>query len=335
MRLTGRLRRASTVAAAFALLVQFMFWPAAAGAQDLPVVRVAALTSGTLNWELDTIRAEGFDRANGFRLEVIPVAGRDAATIALRAGEAETMVADWIWVARQRGSGSDLRFLPYSRATGGLVVPADSAARTLADLRGGRIGIAGGPLDKSWLILRAYSISAHGFDLAEETDQAFGAPPLIFKAALDGEFDGAINFWHFLARMKARGMRELISVDEAAEALGLSRDTPLLGYVFRGDWVAAHPDLVRGFATASRQAKSLLATDDAAWERLRADMPARDDAEFEALKAGFRAGIPEPGPVDIGNARAVFALMAKLGGADLTGKATELPGDVFLDLDGL
>ena len=37
---------------------------------------------------------------------------------------------------------------------------------------------------------------------------------------------------------------------------------------------------------------------DAAWEALRPDMNAETDAEFEALKAGFLAGVPQPGPVD-------------------------------------
>ena len=37
------------------------------------------------------------------------------------------------------------------------MVAADSPAQTLADLDGKKIGIAGGPVDKSWLILRAWS----------------------------------------------------------------------------------------------------------------------------------------------------------------------------------
>lgn len=101
------------------------------------------------------------------------------------------------------------------------MVPADRTATTLADLRGGKIGVAGGPLDKSWIIPRAYAEQAHGLDLAAETEQVFGAPPLIFKSALDGEFDGAVNFWHFMPGMKAAGMTDLISVFDAVVALGL------------------------------------------------------------------------------------------------------------------
>ena len=104
-----------------------------------------------------------------------------------------------------------------------------------------------------------------------------------------------VNFWHFMAKQEAAGMRELVSVDEAAEALGLDPDVPLLGYVVKGEMLREHPELVAGLAAASRAAKELLATDDAAWERLRPLMNADNDAEFEALREGWRDGIPAAG----------------------------------------
>lgn len=299
---------------------------------DTPVLRVAVQETGTVNWEINTIDHNGFDTANGFDMQVQAMAGGPAAQVAFQGGEADVIVSDWIWVARQRAAGKDFVFLPYSKAVGGLMVRADSPRKSLADFRGAKIGIAGGPLDKSWIILRAYAEKTFGMDLAKETEQVFGAPPLIFKSALDGEVDGAVNYWHFMARMKAAGMMELISVADAAGALGLDPQTPLLGYVFKGEMLKDHPELIRAFAEASRASKDLLAKDDAAWERLRPMMPAKAEAEFEALKAGYRAGIPGTTSVDLESARAVFALMAKLGGADLVGTATELPEGVFLDV---
>ena len=46
---------------------------------ELPVLRIAVLPVGTVNWELDTIRHHGLDTANGFTLEVQGVAGGAAA----------------------------------------------------------------------------------------------------------------------------------------------------------------------------------------------------------------------------------------------------------------
>lgn len=302
----------------------------AASAQDLPTLKAAVLKVGTVNWELDTIKHNGFDRANGFQLEVTGLAGNPATRIAFQGGEADIVVADWLWVARQRADGHDYFFVPYSRAVGRILVPEDSTAESLTDLVGQTIGIAGGPVDKSWLILRAYAEQEYGLDLAAETEQVFGAPPLIFKSALDGETAGAINFWHFAAKMKAKGMRELISVAEAAEALGLDPQTPLLGYVFHGRMLAEQPDLVRGFIAASRASKELMASDPAAFDRIRPMMRANADADFEALKAGFIAGIPAPGPVNEEQAARMLEVMARLGGEKLVGDATQLPEGVFV-----
>ncbi|KIT16754.1 ABC transporter substrate-binding protein [Jannaschia aquimarina] len=295
---------------------------------EMPALRAAVLEFGTVNWELDTIRHHGLDGANGFSLEVQGMAGGSAAKTAFQGGEADVIVSDWLWVARQRAAGRDYVFIPYSKAVGGIMVGAESGIETMDDLAGKKIGIAGGPLDKSWLILQAYA-SEQGLDLKSDTEQVFGAPPLIFKTALQGETDAAINFWHFMAKMEAGGMRKLIDVSTAAEALGLDPDTPLLGYVVRGETLRDTPELVNGLAAASRAAKEMLATDDAEWERLRPRMNAKTDAQFEALVAGFRAGIPEAGPVDEAAADRMLRLMAELGGEELIGEATTLPEGVF------
>jgi NitT/TauT family transport system substrate-binding protein len=297
---------------------------------DMPVLKASVLKFGTVNWELDVITHNGLDEKHGFDLQVQGVAGGSAAKVAFQGGEADVIVSDWLWVARQRAAGKDYVFIPYSRAVGAVMVPGDSAAQSLADLKGGKIGIAGGPLDKSWLILQAYAEKELGVDLAEDTEQVFGAPPLIFKTALQGELSGAINFWHFLAKMEASGMKPLITVEEAATALGLDPKTPLLGYVLKGDMLRDHPELVQAMASASRDAKDLLAVDDAEWDRLRPRMKAKTDAQFDALKAGFRAGIPDPGPVDEGAAQKMLSLMAELGGSDLVGDAVDLPDGVFV-----
>ncbi|WP_342078187.1 ABC transporter substrate-binding protein [Yoonia sp. SS1-5] len=303
---------------------------ATAAIADTPTLRAAVLKFGTVNWELNTIKHHALDTENGFVLDVQGVAGGSAAKVAFQGGEADVIVSDWLWVARQRAAGKDFVFIPYSKAVGGIMVPADSPAQTLPDLAGTKIGIAGGPLDKSWLILQAYAQKNHDMDLADQTEQVFGAPPLIFGAATSGEVDAAINFWHFGAKMQAGGMRTLMDVSQASADLGLDPETPLLGYVVKGELLRDNPDLVNGFAQASRSAKDMLAADDAEWDRLRPNMNAKTDAQFDALVAGFRAGIPAPGPIDEAAAGRMLELMFQLGGAELLGEATTLPDGTFV-----
>lgn len=302
-------------------------------AADMPQIRAAVLKIGTVNWELDTITRNELDKAAGFELVVQPFADNGATRIALEGGEADVAVADWIWVARQRAAGKDYVFIPYSKAVGSVVVKNDSPVQSLQDLAGKKIGIAGGPVDKSWLIMQAYAQQEYGMDLAAATEQVFGAPPLVFKTALQGETDAAINFWHFLAKMKAGGMREVISVADASKALGLNPDTPLLGYVMKESFIAENPGIAKALYQASRSAKELLASDDAAWEPLRERMNANSDAQYETLRTDFRAGIPNDETVDEAGAAKFLTLMAKLGGEKLVGEATTLPAGLFADVN--
>lgn len=297
-------------------------------AADLPVLTVGTLAGGTVSWELQTITDHGFDTANGFRLQTKEFAGNPATQVALQGGEVDAIVTDWIWAAQAKAQGLDLVLVPYSTAVGGLMVKADSPAKTLGDLKGQKIAIAGGPLDKSWLILRALG-HQQGIDLATETQQVFAAPPLVMEAALSGEVQGAVNFWNFLAKMRAQGMRELVSVSQAETALGLDPDAPLLGYAVRQDKVADRPGVIDGLARASRAAKDLLASDDAAWTALRPIMNAKSDAEFTALRDGFRAGIPPAKPVDPTAADKLFKVLSDLGGEELSGGLTAVPEGLF------
>ena len=317
------------LALTFALLAGFA--TSASAQAEVPKLTIAAQTSGTVNWELQTIISHGFDKANGFELVVIDAAGLagGAGRLSRRRGRRHRLRLDLGGAAARRRPR--FRDDPYSKAVGGVMVPADSKVQSLADLKGTQIGIAGGPVDKSWIILRALALK-QGFDIAADTTQVFGAPPIIFKAGMDGEVAGVVNFWNFMAKQKAAGMREVISVDEATRQLGLDPDVPLLGYVVNGKMMREQPQLVAGLAAASRAAKDLLATDDAAWEALRPLMNADNEAEFEALRAGWRAGIPAPGPVNEAEVAKLLAVMADLGGEELVGKATTLPEGVFAPL---
>ncbi len=68
-------------------------------------VRVTALKFGSLNWLLETIRAEGLAEKAGLTLEIITVATNQAGPVALLAGDADVIVSDWTWALRQRALG--------------------------------------------------------------------------------------------------------------------------------------------------------------------------------------------------------------------------------------
>src|SRR6185312_3634029 len=138
-------------AVALAAMVMVALAGVAARAADLPVVRVGVLKFGTVSWELDVLRRHGLDRAHGVVVEPLELAGKDGAAVALQGGAVDVILTDWLWVARRRALGGDFTFVPHSHATGGVMVRKGGDIKSIADLKGRKIGIGGGPVDKSWL----------------------------------------------------------------------------------------------------------------------------------------------------------------------------------------
>jgi NitT/TauT family transport system substrate-binding protein len=292
-------------------------------------VRIGILPFGTVAWEVETIRRNGLDSARGLRVEPIRLASNEAARIAFQSGAVDTIVSDLLLAARLRAEGKPVIFLPYSATEGAVMVPAASPIASVADLKGKRIGVAGGALDKSWLLLRAYAAERFGLDLAEQASPAFGAPPLLAEKLAAGELDAGLLYWNFCARLEARGFRRLVEAGEIARSFGLDGEIALLGYVF-DEAFASDAARLAAFAAASQDAKARLASSDAAWESLRPLMAAEDEATFEALKRAFLAGIPSrPVAAERADAERLYAVLARIGGEKLVGPAKNLPSGLY------
>src|SRR5262249_1039204 len=137
----------ASIAAAIVLLA-----PAAFAADT---IRVVAQKTGTFAWELNVARAHGLDKQAQLTVETLELASPEAGKVGLRGGSADIVVSDWTWVSRERALGARLTFYPCSTALGAIMVSPRSSIRNLADLRGKTLAVAGGPIDKSWLLLRA------------------------------------------------------------------------------------------------------------------------------------------------------------------------------------
>ncbi len=276
------------------LCAAFGFWPFAALAQARPALRLGILPFGSVQWIADVITHHGLDAANGFSLQTITLANTEAAKVALMGSAVDVAVSDWPFVASQRAHGGHLTFAPFSGSLGGIMVPAHASLSTLADLKGKRLGVAGGAQDKSWLLVREAARSA-GIDLTRDCTLSFGAPPLLDASLRHGSLDALLTFWNFAARLQAVGYRQMVSVGDCARQLGFDPPPVLVGYVFDDIWARAHPILISGFLRAATAAANILSTRPDEWTRIRPLMDAADDAVFATLRARFIAGLGNPG----------------------------------------
>lgn len=289
--------------------------------------------AGTVQWEIAAMQALGLDAAHGVALEIRPLADSRAGQIALQAGAVDVILSDFSWVSAQRAAGSDATMVPHSLAVGGLMVPTGSAIGSVSDLRGRTIGVAGGPVDKSWLVLQAYYAEETGGRLGADAEARFGAPPLINELLATGGVDAGLNFWQWNARAKAAGMVELVSVAEMLTALGVAEQPPLLGWTFTEATAGEKGEAIAAFLDASFATKAALLGDDAAWDGLAELMGAADDpALFAQLREDYRAGIVSAyDPDRMEAAEQAFALMARFGGSELVGDQQELAAGTFWD----
>ncbi len=300
--------------------------------ESAPAIRIGILQFGSVAWQLDVIHRHDLERAEGVRIDVVSLASNQATLVALQAGAVDVIVSDLLWVARQRATGADWGFLPYSSALGAVEVPAGSPIQTFEQLAGRRLGIAGSPLDKSWLLLRLLARRRMGHDLDDTVDKVFGAPPLLSEELTAGRLDAALTYWQFAARLEAKGMRRLLGMSDAMRELGIAEPVPLVGYVLSERWVRRHIDVCRAFTRVFRRAEEILLHSDDEWQTIAALTGAQSSAELIRLRDAFRDGVPRPqDPAMRPAAAALYELFAEIGGEALVGASRKLPEGTFLD----
>jgi NitT/TauT family transport system substrate-binding protein len=310
---------------AFALLAALFLFSGPVAAEKL---RLALQKTGTTGWEMAVVKAYGLDKEAGLELQVTELASPEAGKIALQGGSADIIVSDWLWVARERAQGSKLTLHPYSTGVGA-VMSRDPAIRGVKDLVGKKLGVAGGPLDKSWLMLKAFALK-QGVDLEASATVLYGAPPLIAEKAIQGEIDAALEFWNFAADLEGKGFARAIEIVDVEKALGAKGDLVITGYVFDEAFAARNREALARFFAMTSKAKALIATDDKAWAAAAARIGDKDAGTLALYRKRYVAGIPRR---DLGqeeaDAATLYGLLAEIGGEKLVGPAKTLDRGVF------
>jgi NitT/TauT family transport system substrate-binding protein len=299
-------------------------------AEDVGSLRVASVKFGSLSWVLETIRAEGLADKAGLTITVIEVANNQAGPVALLSGDAEVIVSDWPWALRQRSLGESLKYAPYSSALGAVMVPKDSPIQKLADLQGKKLGVAGSAIDKSWLLLRAYARKTIGKDIADVAAPVYGAPPLLTEEIRAGRLDAVLDFWTYAARLSGEGYRTLLGMDEVLKALGIDPVPPMVGFIWRETTEEKKGAAIAALLDAVTKANAVLAQSDSAWERIRGLVKPKDDAEFAAIKAFYRSGIPQPWTgADTREAEKLTQIFIDSGSSEFSGGRTQFDPKLF------
>jgi NitT/TauT family transport system substrate-binding protein len=303
-------------------------------ATEKTTIRLGVLAFGTVNWELEALKnLHLLDDAN-FQLEIRPVANPQAGKIALQSGAVDIIVSDWVWVSRLRSTGSDFTFYPYSTTSGALVVPKNSTIKSLIDLKDKKLGIAGGELDKNWLLLQALAKQQNQEDLNSSIEKVYGAPPLLNQQIKKNRVDAIITYWHYAAKLEAAGYQQIISGNDIVHQLGIKENIPTLGYVFSQHWANKNKSIINEFLNITQKAKDQLCQSDTAWQQVIPLTKVKEPTTQKLLRDRYCQGrIKQWGEKEQQAANKIYTLLHQLSNNKLTGNSETLQPGTFWRMD--
>jgi NitT/TauT family transport system substrate-binding protein len=288
-------------------------------------IRIGVQSGGTLEWELFLLQNQGFKE---FQLIPRPLATPEAGKVALQSGGADIILSDWLWVSKMRGNGTELAFYPYSSTSGALLVSADSPIKSVKDLKGKRLGIAGGELDKNWLLLQA--LVSQDMDLNASVEKIFAAPPLLNEQLKEKRVDALLTYWHYAARLETEGYRQIIDGKGIMEALGVTEQVPTIGYVFKQQWAEQNKAGIKAYLKVAEETKEKICTDDATWKKI-IPLTKTDDAATQAkLREGYCEGrTAHWGKTEQKAADRVYSILHNISTQKLTGPSETIESGTF------
>mgnify|MGYP001311316448 CR=1 FL=1 len=294
------------------------------------VLNIGLLKYGSVNWEINIIKENNLDKKNNVVIKEKFFSTKNAAAIALQGKAVDMIVTDWIWVSRQKGEKRNYFFFPHSMSVGGIMVKHDSEISNINDLENKKLGIAGSSIDKSWLLFRAYTNKKLFQDPKNFLKPTYAAPPLLNEFIERNEIDAVLNYWHYNARLKSKGYKEIISVDSILKNLGIKTQIPSIGWVFSEDFGKNNNELMNNFFNASKEAKEIMMSSDYEWERIFPLTKAKDRTMLIHLRDAYRNGIPLTfGNDEIEETKKIYQILARYGGRDLIGKVKKISSNMF------
>ncbi len=302
-------------------------------ASEKTTIRLGVLPFGTVNWEVTALKKLGLLETDQYQLEIHPVANPQAGKIALLADSVDIIISDWIWVSRQRTRGFDLTFYPYSNTAGALITDPQHQITKLQNLKGKRLGIAGGELDKNWLLLLALAKKQH-FDLEQSVEKVFAAPPLLNQQLIKNRVDAIITYWHYAARLEAQGFHQLLDGKKILQELGISVAVPRLGYVFKRNWAKQNQNALTAYFNGAIKAKNSICENDVVWQQI---IPLSKTSSRETqnlLRKRYCQGlVKEWGTNQQKAAEQIYLLLKDISNNRLTGTSDKLSPKTFWHIE--
>ena len=182
---------------------------------------------------------QGIDRKYGIAAEYRAYPTLDGLFTAIRGKDVDVGFAGWTAIAQFRGKGFPVTMMfPVGRGvTVDVIVPAASPIKSIADLKGKKVGTFAGAAGTATVLFRVIASKFHGFDPGKTSDLQFAGPGLL-PALLDkGEIDAAVMFDPLAAKLEGSGKYRSIGNLADAYKAGTGDDFLWIGYSTNDDFM--------------------------------------------------------------------------------------------------
>jgi len=246
-------------------------------AQAADKVKVVAL-QGTQLFPVRIMQSRGIAAKYGIDMEVLEVAAPQASYTAMQSGEVQVGFTGWIVIASLRDKGFKLtNVYPMISYTNDIMVKTGSPLKSIADLKGKRVGLFGGANSATTWLYRLIVQKFYGFEPMKDSSIHFGAPPLLMGMLDKGELDALLLLDPFITQLQESGQyRSIASVAKIwREKTGQS---PMLVAVTVDEtWAKANPAVTKRFLAAFRDAMVYLKNTPEAWVELARNMGVKSE----------------------------------------------------------
>lgn len=215
-------------------------------------VRVGDLAQSLNEIGSRVIMDQGFDKKHGIAVEYRAYPTLDGLFTAIRGKDVDVGFGGWTAIAQFRGKGVPVTMIfPVGRGvTVDVIVPVSSPIKTIADLKGKKVGSFAGAAGTATVLFRVIASKFHGFDPGKAGDLQFAGPGLL-PALLDkGEIAAAVMFDPLAAKLVASGKYRSIGNLADAYKAGTGDEFLWIGYSTNEDFMKAHPEALTKFTRA-------------------------------------------------------------------------------------
>jgi NitT/TauT family transport system substrate-binding protein len=211
---------------------------------------------------------QGIDRKYGIAAEYRAYPTLDGLFTAIRGKDVDIGFAGWTAIAQFRSKGFPVTMVfPVGRGvTVDVIVPAASPIKSIAELKGKKVGTFAGAAGTATVLFRVVASKFHGFDPGKTGDLQFAGPGLL-PALLDkGEIEAAVMFDPLAAKLTGSGKYRSIGNLADAYKAGTGDDFLWIGYSTNDDFMRSHPEALTNFTRAWLEAVDYVKSHPAVFE---------------------------------------------------------------------